>query len=55
MIKKTIYLGNPYYLGIKDQQLELQIPEASGIDRTLTKKIPLEDLGIVSSKDKCNT
>jgi CRISPR-associated protein Cas1 len=47
MIKKTIYLGNPYYLRIKDQQLELQIPEAKGIDTQLTKSIPLEDIGIL--------
>ncbi|MDZ4668869.1 MAG: type II CRISPR-associated endonuclease Cas1 [bacterium] len=47
MIKKTIYLGNPYYVCIKNAQLELQVPEGKGIDRILTKTIPIEDIGIL--------
>ena len=47
MIKKTIYLGNPYYVCVKDKQLELQVPEGKGIDQILTKKIPIEDIGIL--------
>ena len=47
MIKKTIYLGNPYYISIKDQQLLLQVPEAKGIDSILNKTIPIEDIGIL--------
>lgn len=47
MIKKTIYLGNPYYVCVKDKQLELQVPDGKGIDKILTKKIPIEDIGIL--------
>lgn len=47
MIKKTIYLGNPYHLCIKNQQLELKVPEGKGVDKVLTKTIPLEDIGII--------
>jgi CRISPR-associated protein Cas1 len=47
MIKKTIYLGNPYYVCVKDKQLELQVPDGKGIDQILTKKIPIEDIGIL--------
>ncbi|MCG9880131.1 MAG: type II CRISPR-associated endonuclease Cas1 [Bacteroidia bacterium] len=47
MIKRTIYLGNPYYVSVKDKQLLLQSIEAKGIDKTLMKQLPLEDLGIL--------
>lgn len=47
MIKRTIYLGNPYYVSVKDKQLILQTPDAAGIDHRLNKALPLEDLGIL--------
>ena len=47
MIKKTIYLGNPYHVRVKDAQLEFLVPEGKGIDQQLTKRVPLEDLGVL--------
>jgi CRISPR-associated protein Cas1 len=47
MIKRTIYLGNPYYVCIKDKQMVLQVPNARGIDHHLSKHLPLEDIGIL--------
>jgi CRISPR-associated protein Cas1 len=47
MIKKTIYLGNPYHIRLKDAQLEFMVPEGKGIDSLMTKKVPLEDLGVL--------
>lgn len=47
MIKKTIYIGNPYHIKLKDAQLEFTVPEGKGIDSILTKKVPLEDLGVL--------
>jgi CRISP-associated protein Cas1 len=47
MIKKTIYLGNPYHIRVKDSQLEFLVPEGKGIDQQLTKRVPLEDLGVL--------
>lgn len=47
MIKRTIYLGNPYYVRVKNKQLVLQTPAAKGIDQILNRELPLEDLGIL--------
>jgi CRISPR-associated protein Cas1 len=47
MIKKTVYLGNPYHIKLKDAQLEFMVPEGKGIDSLMTKKLPLEDLGVL--------
>ncbi|GAB1447877.1 type II CRISPR-associated endonuclease Cas1 [Bacteroidota bacterium] len=47
MIKKTIYLGNPYYVGLRNNQLELRVPEGSKPEKLLTRSIPLEDIGII--------
>ncbi|MBU3663659.1 MAG: type II CRISPR-associated endonuclease Cas1 [Bacteroidetes bacterium] len=47
MIKKTIYLGNPYHIRLKNAQLEFMVPEGKGIDSLMTKKVPLEDLGVL--------
>lgn len=47
MIKKTVYLGNPYHVCIRNRQLELRVPEGKGIDRILTKTVSLADLGIL--------
>lgn len=47
MIKRTIYIGNPFHLSVANQQLVLKPPHAKGIDNTLKQTIPLEDIGIV--------
>ncbi len=54
MIKRTLYFGNPAYLGMKDAQLVVRLPEVEKND-TLTETfkkesvaiIPIEDIGIV--------
>lgn len=43
MIKRTLYLSNPYYLSKQDQQLVLENPEKPGVK----KSVPIEDIGIV--------
>jgi len=48
MIKRTLYFGNPAYLRFKDEQLVINLPEASVLpekDRTIT--IPIEDIGVI--------
>lgn len=54
MIKRTLYFGNPVYLGIKNSQLEIRLPEVEKNETlpepfkklTLTS-VPIEDIGIV--------
>lgn len=41
MIKRSIYIGNPMYLSVKDEQLVLRKPEEKESGHT----IPIEDLG----------
>lgn len=47
MIKRTIYIGNPFHLSVANRQLVLTQPHAKGIDTTLKQTIPLEDIGVV--------
>ncbi len=47
MIKRTLYLGNPYYVCVQNKQLELRVPEGKGIDKIITQTVPLEDIGIL--------
>lgn len=47
MIKRTIYVGNPLHLRVRNEQLELNIPHAQGIDKIIGNTIPLEDIGIL--------
>ena len=54
MIKRTLYFGNPAYLGKKDSQLVVRLPEVEK-NETLPEKfkkesvaiIPIEDIGVV--------
>ena len=54
MIKRTLYFGNPAYLGVTDCQLVVRLPEVEK-NQTLPEKfkkeaiatIPLEDIGVV--------
>jgi CRISPR-associated protein Cas1 len=43
MIKRTIYIGNPSYLKLKQQQLVVQAPETKEIKGT----VPIEDIAIL--------
>ncbi len=47
MIKKTIYVGNPLYLKVRNEQLVLDIPHAQGMDKMIGNTVPLEDIGIL--------
>ncbi len=48
MIKRTLYFGNPAYLRCRDEQLVLELPEASMLpEKERTKTIPIEDIGVV--------
>src|ERR1700733_6104720 len=54
MIKRTLYFGNPAYLGMSDAQLVIRLPEVEKNDKlpeTFKKKsiatIPIEDIGVV--------
>jgi CRISPR-associated protein Cas1 len=47
MIKKTLYFGNPFYLSYQNDQMQVQVPHAKGIDKLLNNTIPVEDIGIV--------
>lgn len=54
MIKKTLYFGNPAYLGVNNKQLVIKIPEVES-NKTIPeefkaearKTIPIEDIGVV--------
>ncbi len=48
MIKRTLYFGNPIYLSLKMEQLELQFPNMPDeIKKYGNTTIPIEDIGIV--------
>lgn len=54
MIKRTLYFGNPAYLGMKNAQLVVRLPEVEKNDtltetfkKEATANIPIEDIGIV--------
>lgn len=59
MIKKTLYLGNPAYLSLKNNQLMIKLPEVVNND-TLPEKFkkesivskPIEDIGVVILDNK---
>jgi CRISPR-associated protein Cas1 len=42
MVKRTLYFGNPAYLSVKYDQLEIRKPEDDAVNR-----IPIEDIGYV--------
>ncbi|MFN4082763.1 MAG: type II CRISPR-associated endonuclease Cas1 [Bacteroidia bacterium] len=47
MIKKTIYVGNPYHINVCNSQLVLATPNAKGIDKVFNQSIALEDIGVI--------
>jgi len=54
MIKRTLYFGNPAYLGMKNSQIEIRSPAVEKnkdlpciIKRERITTIPIEDIGIV--------
>jgi CRISPR-associated protein Cas1 len=53
MIKRTLYFGNPAYLGLKDGQLVIKLPEVEKSDlpdslkTESTRTVPIEDIGVV--------
>lgn len=47
MIKRTIYVGNPLHLSIRNEQLVLTVPHAQGMDKLVGNTVHLEDIGIL--------
>lgn len=51
MIKKTLYLGNPMYLSLRNAQLVLRKPDADKLEESFKqdaeRTIPIEDIGVV--------
>ena len=54
MIKRTLYFGNPAYLSVRLEQLEIRLPEienntniADSIKESAIKRVPIEDIGVV--------
>lgn len=47
MIKRTLYFGNPAYLKLRNEQLEINLPGADGMDKLVGNTIPIEDIGVV--------
>ncbi len=54
MIKRTLYFGNPSYLSLKNDQLELKLPEVENnatvperFKQAQERTFPIEDLGVV--------
>lgn len=47
MIKKTLYFGNPAYLSLKLEQLVIKTQRQEDDGESLTRTIPIEDIGVV--------
>lgn len=47
MIKKTLYFGNPAYLSLRLEQLVIKTQKQEDNGESLTKTIPIEDIGVV--------
>lgn len=54
MIKRTLYFGNPAYLSVRLEQLEIRLPEVEKnatlhetFKESAVKRIPIEDIGVV--------
>jgi CRISPR-associated protein Cas1 len=47
MIKRTLYISNPAYLNLKDQQLQIDLPHLKTIGEYSLKRIPIEDIGVI--------
>lgn len=47
MIKKTLYFGNPAYLSLRLEQLVIKTQKQEDNGESLTRTIPIEDVGVV--------
>lgn len=54
MIKRTLYFGNPAYLSVRLEQLEIRFPEVQrcanlleSIKEESVRRVPIEDIGVV--------
>ena len=48
MIKRTLHFGNPAYLSKRDEQLVIDLPNATKLNSTaLNHSVPIEDIGVV--------
>lgn len=47
MIKKTLYFGNPAYLSLRLEQLVIKTQKQENDGESLTRTIPIEDVGVV--------
>ena len=54
MIKRTLYFGNPAYLSVELEQLEIRLPQVEnnatlpeGLKESMVKRVPIEDIGVV--------
>ena len=54
MIKRTLYFGNPAYLSVRLEQLEIRLPQvennatlSEGFKESVVKRVPIEDIGVV--------
>lgn len=47
MIKKTLYFGNPAYLSLRLEQLVIKTQRQEDDGESLTRTIPIEDVGVV--------
>lgn len=59
MIKRTLYFGNPAYLSVRLEQLEIRIPEVENNDtltdhfkESVVRRVPIEDIGVVVLDNK---
>ncbi len=50
MIKKTIYIGNPSYLKLKQNQMLIEDAET----KTIKGTVPIEDMAIVGARSFSN-
>lgn len=48
MIKRTLYFGNPAYLNLQNDQLQVEYPHLKALGEKDSKKsVPIEDIGII--------
>ena len=54
MIKRTLYFGNPAYLSVRLEQLEIRLPQVENnatlpedFKESVVKRVPIEDIGVV--------
>lgn len=48
MIKRTLYIGNPAYLSLKQAQLQIELPELKPLGKADSlKTVPIEDIGLL--------